>query len=187
MAYFVNKSFEPEMKVKTFCKTTTLTQKLWNYTFQVEELYVIWIISPKKGIFYFKNEDTKELHPCLGFSSNPIFLSLESIPWITLHNELPACKPWFRLCFLGRRQDGHRRLWGSTFLLGENSEQWHHYQHSHLGRHSRFLPALLSCINGIKTKPHIHSYFLTAFLLEDFMNPGKYDITYTCSLQSDTN
>ena len=85
--------------------------------------YVDYIWKKKKGVFYFKNEDTKELHPCLGFSSNLIFLSLQSIPWITLHNELPACKPWVRLCFLGRRQDGHRCLWVSTFLPGEKSEQ----------------------------------------------------------------
>ena len=45
----------------------------------MEELYVMWIISPKKKrLFYFKNEDTKELHPfpLILFSSlSSLFLS----------------------------------------------------------------------------------------------------------------
>ena len=45
---------------------------------------------------------------------------------------------------------------------------------------------MLYCIDGIKGKPQIHSYFLRAFPHKDFMNQGKYDITYMCNLKYDT-
>ena len=132
----------------------------------------------KKGIFYCKNEDTKELHPCLGF-----FLCFS----LSLSLSPSHASPDSDVAFWeeGRMDIGVcERV---HFSLEKKVNRWSHYQHSHLGRHSRFLLVLLSCINGIKSKPHIHSYFLTAFPLEDFMNPGKYNITYMCSLKYDTN
>ena len=93
----------------------------------------------KKGIFYCKNEDTKELHPCLGF-----FLCFS----LSLSLSPSHASPDSDVAFWeeGRMDIGVcERV---HFSLEKKVNRWSHYQHSHLGRHSRFLLVLLSCING---------------------------------------
>ena len=139
---------------------------------QMEEFYVMWIISEKKKKAFIILR-MKTLKNCTLVLAFPLIL------FSFLSSLFPGSP--FIMNYLHASPESDFAFWEEGrmdigvcewvhFSLEKKVNRWYHYQHSHLGIHSRFLPALLSCINGIKSKPHIHSYFLTVFPLEDFMN-----------------
>ena len=117
-------SFWDNENVLTFdcgdsCTTLNILKTIELYLLNEGNFCYVNYISRK---LFFKDEETKECTLALAFP--PIlFSSLKPIPRTTLHNELAAHKPWFRLCFLGRRQDGDRCWWVSEYFSPRSEER----------------------------------------------------------------